>query len=674
MAKKYFLLLLILGTAISCTHNKKELNSGTTAKDSLSIYFDLANNDTVPYEDRQHYNDTALAIISGQKNDSLNRVYFFKVANRYFNMNDLPSYKKITTDIIERAAQANDSVSLAKAYSYMGDYYNGKFVSDTAYQFYFKAEKIYRKLKDNSKIAKSLLNKSVLQFNEKDFIGSEKSAFDALKFLRRTNNEEMTYDAYNLLGVIYNELSEYDKALFYHNKALSLIKKQTDENYSYYRYSSLNNIGLVFQNSNNNKKAVQYFTRALEEPNLFRKNPSSYAYIINNMGYSELKLGNYKNLPHLFYQTLKITDSLKIIPGIISSKLHLSEYYALKKDTVAARKFLDEAYALSKKSDLSKETLLSLKQLLTIDTKNVVKYSTEYIRINDSIQLAERKIRNKLARIEFETEELSIEKDKLVEQRKTLIYLGLGIILIGVFIYVIRSQAAKNRELLLIQEQQQANEEIYQLMLDQQSKVEEVRQAEKKKIALELHDAVLGKLFGTRMNLGVLNSKTDEKTILERVFFIDELKNLEQEIREISHDLNSEKTAVFNNFVLMVGNFIETQRPVCQASISFSMDPKIEWSAIGDTAKINLYRILQEAFQNINKHAAAKKVAVTFLQAENHIHLHIIDDGVGFNYNRKKKGIGLQNMHSRITGSDGSMIIETHVGGGTLLKFILPVL
>jgi len=169
-------------------------------------------------------------------------------------------------------------------------------------------------------------------------------------------------------------------------------------------------------------------------------------------------------------------------------------------------------------------------------------------------------------------------------------------------------------------------------------------------------------------------NKNDEKAVASRVVFIDELKTLEQEIREISHDLNSEKTAVFNNFVVMVTHFFETQKTVCTAVITFAMDPKIEWNWVDNMAKINFYRILQEAFQNINKHANAQNVSATFTKVNDLIQLEIKDDGIGFNYARKKKGIGLQNMNSRINNSGGNMQIETEIGSGTLLKFELPLI
>ena len=555
----------------------------------------------------------------------------------------------------------------------MSDYYIKKSNPDSTYLYNYKSEKLYKNLKDNSNIAKALLNKAILQHNENDFLSCEKTVFEALKYLRYSNNDEMIYESYNLLGIIYGELAEYKLSREYYNKAILMTDKNGMSPEYHLKAITLNNIGLLYRKQNKDYEAIQHFTLALQQKNIHNDRPNVYAILLDNLGYSKFKTKNYIHLPELFYEALRIKDSIHIVPEMILNRIHLSEYYSFKKDTAQAIKFAKEAYDLANTNNEKRDVLATLKQLSNVEPKRALEYSAQYYKIDDSLQLAERKIRNKFARIEFETEELSIEKEKLVEQRKTLIYVGLAIILIGLFAYVIRLQAAKNRELTLIQEQQKANEEIYQLMLSQENKVEEVRQLEKQKIAQELHDGVLGKLFGTRMNLGILNTKNDEKGISDRSIYIDELKNLEQEIREISHDLNSAKTAVYNNFALMVNSFIETQQSVCTAAITFSIDPKIKWNLVDNTSKINLYRILQEAFQNINKHAEAKNVSVTLHQSENLIHLQIQDDGIGFNYNRKKNGIGLQNMRSRINGSAGSMTVETKIGVGTTLQFELPL-
>jgi signal transduction histidine kinase len=58
-------------------------------------------------------------------------------------------------------------------------------------------------------------------------------------------------------------------------------------------------------------------------------------------------------------------------------------------------------------------------------------------------------------------------------------------------------------------------------------------------VAQELHDGVLGRMFGVRMNLDSLNKFQDDQAISQSSY-LSELKNIEQDIREISHDLNRE--------------------------------------------------------------------------------------------------------------------------------------
>ena len=666
--KIIFLLLFICCFCIDC---KKEIIK-TSTDDSLKHLFETANNDSIEISRRLLATKKALSIVSKQPNDSLNRKNYFKIANRFFNINYLEDYRNITSLIIKHSIAQNDSMSLAKGYDYMVDYYVKKFEADSAYLFNYKAEKIYRKLKNDYQLGRCLLNKAVYLHNESDFLNCERTVFEALKKLRTSEDINLIYEANNLLGLIYSELAEFELSKKYYNKTLVIVQNKNIPTEYHLKAVTLNNLGLLYRNQNLDNQALKYYISGLNEENLKKDKPYVYATLLDNFAYSTFKDQTDQNVLPILLKALQIKDSLHAISGMITNKLHLSEVYIFKKDTTKSFEQAHNAYILAKQHHEHRDILTTLQQLSKVDPKNALKYSEEYYKINDSLQIKERKARNKFARIEFETDELATEKANLIEQRKTLVYIALGIILIGVFIFVIRFQAAKNRELLLIQEQQQANEEIYQLMLNQQNKIEEVRQLEKKRIAQELHDGVLGKLFGTRLNLGVLNSKKDDAAITERTSYIDELKNLEQEIREISHDLNSEKTAVFNNFVVMVNQFVQSQQNVCQATISLAIDPQIEWSHVADTAKINLYRILQEAFQNINKYANAKTVAITFEQLGSLVVLKVRDDGAGFNAGRKKKGIGLLNMESRIKSSGGQMSVETAPGKGTLLRFEIP--
>src|SRR5690606_27519289 len=113
--------------------------------------------------------------------------------------------------------------------------------------------------------------------------------------------------------------------------------------------------------------------------------------------------------------------------------------------------------------------------------------------------------REQFARIRFETDEYIQENEQLLLERTIVFVLGIGLIVILSLLYFLRLQRVRNKQLLLEKEQQIANEEIYKLMLAQQSKLEEGRLNERFRISEELHDGVLSKIYGTRMGLGLLD-------------------------------------------------------------------------------------------------------------------------------------------------------------------------
>jgi signal transduction histidine kinase len=317
--------------------------------------------------------------------------------------------------------------------------------------------------------------------------------------------------------------------------------------------------------------------------------------------------------------------------------------------------------------------LLPLKQLAVLEPAKSSLYNKEYIHINDSLQKTDRNIADKFTRIEYETDQIKDENTSLTTQNRNLVYIFGSILILGMFIYIIKAQKAKNRELLFKQEQQKVNEEIYSLMISQQSNVESIRIKEKKRVAQELHDGVLGRMFGVRMNLDGLNKIQDEAAIEKRNNYLSELKNIEQDIREISHDLNREKSELINNFVAIVDDLFENQKQTFKPNLVSTIDSTIKWESISNAIKINLYRIIQESLQNINKYANANAIHVEFKREIDNLFLEISDDGIGFNVNRAKKGIGLQNMLSRINECEGTFEIRSKKGEGTIITVTVPI-
>lgn len=666
------IIYLLLLTFVAC-HKTDNQTDGLYANENLKRFLDFSAKDSLSDEARVIFADSALQEVSYYRRDSSVVPILFKIANRYYNANALEQYKSVSESILKISIDGKDTVNLAKATTYIGDFYSQRSKSDSAYKYYLKSEKLYSALNNLESLSAALLSKATIQYNIKDYTGAEKSSLAALKSLRSSENITLTYDAHNLLGIIYGELQEFDQALKHHFIALKITNQKNLPDAALYSNSSKNNIGVIYIKKKQFEKALFFFNQVLENDKLNVEDPISFVSSLNNKAYSEFKLSAFENLPQDFLNVINVAEQHGFTAVSNSARLHLSEFYLIKEKLLIAHKYADTAYATAKQSGWTNDRLISLRLLAEINRNNSWRYSSEYIQLSDSLQLAERQARNKLARIEYETDELVQQKSKLEEQRKSLIYFAIAIVLVGSLAFVIRTQAAKNRELRLIQDQQRANEEIYQLMLNQQQKVEEVRQKEKKRIAQEIHDGILGKLFGTRMNLGILNDKrNDDLTVSTRGDFIDELKILEQELREISHDLNSEKAAYFHNFILLVSEFINSQSALFDIEFDFQNDPKILWDRIPNISKINLYRILQEAVQNIHKHAGATKIQLAFQKEEDQLKFTITDNGTGFNTSKKKSGIGLQNMRSRIEDSGGSMKVNSVLGVGTTLTFTLP--
>lgn len=671
--KKHFYIIIFVFIVAGCRNQIENTELGSNRNDTLDKY--LVNLCELNQSDKEKLtiNENVFSTLKAKKNNQNTRNSLSLVVSNFDKLGDIDK-TNISSKLLQTISiSSKDTLNLANAYYYFGNTYLSKDVSDSAYYYYLKAEKIFLKKGDGRLLSDLYLNKSIIQLTFNDYLGAEFSSAQALKFSRLNQNLLGQYDAYTNLGVASHGNENYMKAVEYHEKALKIAKDNNLHPEYYLQEISLNNIGNCYQNLRKYNEAIKVFERALQNKQLYYRKPGLYATLLDNLAYCKFKLKSKDNFQTLFFKALRVRDSLKLYSKVIYSKIHLSEFYQEKKDTLSSQKYALDALRMAKSTQISNDLLISLKQLSLVQNRDAAKYSNEYIKISDSLQQEERKAKDKFARIAFETDEIIQQKDKLTEQNRALLYFFIGTLFLGILLFVIRTQRAKNRELLLKQQQQKVNEEIYNLMISQQATIEENRVKEKKRIAQELHDGVLGRLFGARLNLDSLNRFSDEESINNRFNYLNELKNIEQDIREISHDLNREKYVLINNFVAIVSNLLEEQSSSFDPILTSSLDESIKWDKVANTVKINLYRILQESLQNINKYANAKHITVEFKNQDNHILLTITDDGDGFDVNTKKRGIGLQNMQSRVAECEGTFEIKSKKGKGTQTTVSVPM-
>ena len=295
-----------------------------------------------------------------------------------------------------------------------------------------------------------------------------------------------------------------------------------------------------------------------------------------------------------------------------------------------------------------------------------------YVKLSDSLQKNERAIRNKFARIRYETGKIKQENIKISKERSWLLIISVVIILASILLYLVISQRNKNKELQFIQKQQETNEEIYNLMLSQNESIEEARTQEKKRISEELHDGVLGRLFGTRLSLDSLNMSNSEEAVKTRSQYIDGLKTIEEDIRKVSHELNTDFVSG-SGFIDIIKTLVETQTLAYSLKYEFNHDNDISWDSVTNKKKIHIYRIIQETLHNIYKHANATKVNISFKLKNDVICLIISDKGSGFEVSKAKSGIVLKNMNSRIKDINGTINITSEKDIGTKVTIEVPI-
>lgn len=608
---------------------------------------------------------TRETILNSTLSDSTSIKNYFKVANRYFMFLKYDEYKLVTEEILKISKSNNDTSNIAKAQYYLGDYYFFKSKNDSAFYFYTEAEKKYKGIKDELNLANTILHKAYILLYEKDFLGSESQTIKVLDIAKKINDESLIYECFVNLGSSLAGLRNYDKALEYHKKALLQINKIEDQNYKpLLEAQTLNNIGFVYLSSNNFKEASTFFSEGLKIENLREIQPVLFSFLLDHYAYSRFKMNHKEGLKD-FETALQVRDDINDVYGKINSRIHLTEYYLSKRDTAKALQFNQEANLLAKESSYNKEVLITLDFFTRLLPKQGLEYARAYIKLNDSLQNQERATRNKLARIAFETDEIIVEKEALSTQKKIILLTSLFIISLGVLLYIILYQRGKQKELLFEQEQQKVNEEIYTLMLKKQHEIDFARENEKLKIARDLHDNVLNKLASTRLNLFPLSKRQDEETIQKAIGQINGIINIESEIRLISHELAKEEFLNRNNFKTLVEELMENQKATYSVACEYDITDHEALENIGSAIKMHLYRIIQETLNNINKHANATKITVELYIQKEKLYLEIADNGVGFNVDKAKKGIGLKNIYMRTKEINGRIDVESEKNKGT---------
>lgn len=663
-------LLLFFG---SCNYNNREMVS-QPYNDSIKKYLDLASNDTIPFKTRDAYNQKAFSFIDLSKNDTLVRWYLFKIIfnnSSTFNKN---GYAIVRNIYFNKAKRSKDNLNIARFYRVEGNFFRKLNLLDSSYSCYLKSEKYYIKTNDKLGLGISYLNKGQILIEINDYLEAQLWINKALKVLEKTKNYNRIILANIDLGIVEFELGNYDSSLKFYLNALKIINKtklRTSELNKAYVYIYISNI---YDKKLEFRKSAVYCKLASECKNIKRDNPDLYLTILSHLALNSLENNNYKGLPEKFFKILNQTSLDNSYNNLFNCNIDLSNFFLKIKDTSNSIKYANQALLIARKSKVPYKILNGLRQVGCVDKNKAQQCIKEYDKKIDSLLIEDRKKRSQFYKIQLETNEITQEKDMAVKQKWVISSIIAGILTIVLLLFVIFRQKAKQKELQLLQDQQKSNEEMYQLLINQHVKEEEARQNEKNRIAIELHDNVMNQLASTRFNLYSISQKTDKQTIEKALTYIDKIKDIENEIRDITHNLSNDIFTGTYSFKSILEELIDEQNKTYTATLyKLELDTNIDWEVISGKVKMNLYRMLQELVYNINKHAQATFSVISIVLESNNICMAVQDNGKGFVVSSSVNGIGLKNIEQRLKEVQGKMNIRSSLGNGTTVFVMIPI-
>lgn len=303
-----------------------------------------------------------------------------------------------------------------------------------------------------------------------------------------------------------------------------------------------------------------------------------------------------------------------------------------------------------------------------LDLKMAVDIYDSLETINTVAKLEELNIKYETAQREKEILALKVKN----EEKKSHAYLlgGLASILafvlfIGYYAYNQKLRKARKKELrqeaevnLLKQEQQN---KIFSAMIEGQEK-------ERKRLAIDLHDGLGGRLSGISMNLSKLDKdepKQYPKAQLQKV--MKDLDDSLTELRTIARNMMPETLVKFGLQAALKDYCSSMTGKDTKVTLQFYGGDK----GIGIQQQVTMYRVIQELINNAIKHAKASEVLVQYMREGNNVDITVEDNGVGFKKNKqqtKDSGMGLSNLRTRVAYLKGNLDFHSEANEGTTVN------
>lgn len=543
-------------------------------------------------------------------------------------------------------------------------------------------------------------NAETLFQNKKYSISLEKS-LELLSEIDSIEQSELSYKTSFLIGDIFRQINDNEKAIVYYKKSLSNFK---------HLYSFKKEYLDTFQNNFNINKIL---LRIGGQYHIIKEKDSAIKYykeILASNSFNQqditAKASSYTNLSNIYRE-----DSIYDLAKEYS-------FEAVKIYRKANKKVLESAalgnlasiYLEQKNYKEAKKIYLEGLDLIKLDSSNRATRYKEFLYFNLAYTLYLQKdyraydyqeksynIKDDLRDVEvrrivdeiYTKHELNLEKEKTAlveEQRKlkeaqeakaSLLFGALSILVLiisGIVIYNYKLRQ-KNLKLKLSESNLIQQQNIEKLKSEAQVKILNAtidgKETERKLIAEILHDNVSALLSSANMHLTATRKQFNGNTPQEIEKTQAIISEASQKVRDLSHNLVS---SILLKFGLEYA-IKDVAKKYSNSQIKFDISAQ-NINRYNQEFEIKIFNVIQELINNILKHSKAQNAQINLKEEGTQLTILVKDDGVGFTTSSSSisDGIGLNQIEARIHVMNGKLTINSKENSGTSVHISVPII
>lgn len=378
------------------------------------------------------------------------------------------------------------------------------------------------------------------------------------------------------------------------------------------------------------------------------KSGSKHKYYFNLIKWGEYfaKIGNHQSGIDSLKKANDYFKEVGYKAAYYHSSIVLSNNYGLNQQYDSAHKLLRDMLAYKRRMNVEKMARQSKLYRVELDVYN-----------------KENQIKDQARKIELQTLENRVSE----ANRKRWVIGGISGIAIVILISLIFIQRQKQlakieRAELIIEEREQA----FKSVIDGQ-------EAERKRIAQELHDGIGQQLSGVKMALQNMAGtiKKQEVSFHQQLTSVIGLVGASSsEVRHLAHQMLPQ--------VLEEKGLSDALKDLIQSTfhatkIKFNYDDQLKDIVLNKSAKLTIYRSIQELINNTIKHAEASEIDLYLYESKSNLLVAYSDNGKGMDETTIKSGLGLSGIRHRLENSKGTFTIEPSNKKGFNAMLKLPI-